>query len=84
MGRKAIALLTIGNKRYVHYVGRNTIRWHLVGKIKPCDTRYVYFKGGMSRRLLQSNDKLRGTWRGVCQTILVVIKNSYVLNSYSK
>jgi hypothetical protein len=48
MGRNAIALLTIGNKRYVHYVGRNTIRWHLVGKIKPCDTRYVYFKGGMA------------------------------------
>jgi hypothetical protein len=81
MGRKAIALLTIGNKRYVHYVGRNTIRWHLVGKIKPCDTRYVYFKGGMSRRLLQSNDKLRGTWRGVCQTILVEEISTFSTNT---
>jgi hypothetical protein len=51
MGRKAITLLAIGNKRYVHYVGRNTIRWNLVGKIKPCDTRYVYCKGGMSIEL---------------------------------
>jgi hypothetical protein len=35
----------------------------------------------MSIRLLQSNDKLRGTWRGVCQTILVEEISTFSTNT---
>jgi hypothetical protein len=40
---------------------RKFISRHIVGTRNPYATRLIGFRGGMTRRLLQSNDELRGT-----------------------
>lgn len=67
-GRKAIGHST---QRHCHFVGRKAIVRHLAGRTKPHDTRLIGFRGRMERRLPQSNNELRGTWRGVCQVVHV-------------
>ena len=48
--KKAIVLLVIGNQRYIHFVERRAIMWHLTRRRKAHDTSQKSFKGGIVRR----------------------------------
>jgi hypothetical protein len=76
--RKAITLSTVGTQRLVHFVGRKAIMRHLVGRSKPYATSLMFLEEEWKRRLLQSNNKLRGTWRGgVCQAVHVATTKKF-------
>ena len=49
--KKGIVLLVIGDQRYIHFVERRAIMWHLTGRRNPHDPSQKNFRGGMVRRI---------------------------------
>jgi len=54
---------------HVHYVGREVMLRHIVERSNPNGTNQIVLRGRTTRGLPQTNRKLKGTYRGVCQEI---------------